>query len=318
MQTDGNLVLYHTGVPTLALWNSGTYGASVQGVTMQTDGNLVIYNTSGAAIWHTYTWDNPGAYLTVQDDGNVVVYAWNGLALWHTVTWDGDHSPEKRLWTDRWYQFYEDSYNYTTWMTLSTHRHVDSGYATNWDSPITAALADWNSETIAPNTVYFAETSPPDPEHDVHIAVTSNTASDPDCFTDFGVRKCTSNALGVTYLFDQLKHECQGPGYAGDCDGDHSKPNTWWYALVLLDDDQHSADYQRRETTAHELGHAIVLAHDNSPGNGEVRDYVCGDPRPTVMDYDCALDGDYDGPQLWDSCGINHAYYDPNWGWSGC
>jgi len=35
-----------------------------------------------------------------------------------------------------------------------------------------------------------------------------------------------------------------------------------------------------------------------------------------VMDYDCR-DMGY-GVQAWDSCGVNHAYYDPNWGYSGC
>ncbi len=65
---------------------------------------------------------------------------------------------------------------------------------------------------------------------------------------------------------------------------------------------------------AHELGHAIVLAHDG------LNDGECGteDIPATVMDYDCLDDEVLNDPQDWDDCGINHAYYDPNWGYAGC
>jgi hypothetical protein len=220
--------------------------------------------------------------------------------------------PVKRLFPDRWYQRLSDSGSYTTWMTLTGHRHyASSGFATNWASPITSALADWNDYNIAPNTVYITDYAPAS-WHDVHQAVTDN------CFTDFGVTRCTNGALGVVYLFDEVKHECPG----GNCDALHSRPNTWWYALVLLDNNSHSGGFGtawfRRATTAHELGHAIVLAHDYSPGNGEVSDDLCGTPRRTIMDGDCIFDEVLNRPQLWDSCGINHAYYQPSIGYAGC
>lgn len=90
-------------------------------------------------------------------------------------------------------------------------------------------------------------------------------------------------------------------------------------AFVQVNNARHTGAYatefQRQATITHELGHAIVLAHDG------LGDGVCGGAIPrTVMDYDC-LDPPgniLNTPQGWDSCGINHAYNDPNWGFSGC
>lgn len=36
------------------------------------------------------------------------------------------------------------------------------------------------------------------------------------------------------------------------------------------------------------------------------------------MDYDCLDNEVINVPVDWDSCGINHKYYDPNWGFAGC
>jgi len=40
------------------------------------------------------------------------------------------------------------------------------------------------------------------------------------------------------------------------------------------------------------------------------------------MDYNCSMDPDYAGrvkaPQMWDSCGVEHLYYDSYWGYWGC
>jgi hypothetical protein len=107
MQTDGNLVLYQSGIG--ALWATGTNG-SYAGIdnrlTMQSaDGNLVLYNVFGEPLSpHCYdlgteneqygppgclpsnTSGHPGAHLAVQDDGNVVVYSNANVALWATNT----------------------------------------------------------------------------------------------------------------------------------------------------------------------------------------------------------------------------------------
>ena len=82
LQSDGNLVLYASG---MALWNTGTdceYGRSL---AMQTDGNLVLYSNTGAPIWDSHTSGHPGATFAVQTDGNLVVYD-GGHALWNSGT----------------------------------------------------------------------------------------------------------------------------------------------------------------------------------------------------------------------------------------
>lgn len=87
-QTDGNLVLYHQGVP---LWASGTTGYLYEHtwiVYMQYDGNLVMYGGAWdwMPLWSTGTFGNPGAYLLMQDDANVVIYRPDGRAIWSTGT----------------------------------------------------------------------------------------------------------------------------------------------------------------------------------------------------------------------------------------
>ena len=82
-QTDGNLVLYQSGVG--AIWNTQTITSAGYAV-MQTDGNFVLYNPSWQPYWATNTWGNSGAWLIVQNDGNVVIYRSNGTPMWWTGT----------------------------------------------------------------------------------------------------------------------------------------------------------------------------------------------------------------------------------------
>ena len=63
----------------------------------------------------------------------------------------------------------------------------------------------------------------------------------------------------------------------------------------------------------HELGHAIANLTDILKDN-----YCYTNPRPRIMDYDCLENSTDDGPKPFDSCVINHLYYDPNWGFAGC
>jgi len=80
LQSDGNLVLYHSGAP---VWWSGTVGAAVKLAVMQPDGNFVIYDVNNNPVWNTGTAGKPGSFLNVQDDGNIVIYtptpSWNIL-----------------------------------------------------------------------------------------------------------------------------------------------------------------------------------------------------------------------------------------------
>ena len=90
MQGDGNLVLYQqaNGVLQRALWSSGTYGHTGQGVYayMQPDGNLVIYTPSSGSLWNSGTSGHNGARLAVQGDGNIIVYSTTNQALWSPLS----------------------------------------------------------------------------------------------------------------------------------------------------------------------------------------------------------------------------------------
>jgi hypothetical protein len=231
----------------------------------------------------------------------------NGTVIWQYTCngtraqkWTPDnHNVEKKLYTDRWYQFYEDSYNYTTWMTLLLDRNVGS-YGGTWNSPITNAVGAWNNPSLSTNTVYLSEVQP-SVLNDVRVYVVQSP----------------SNDLGFAHFFDENGAQCG----AGDCGTGQSRPNTWWYVYVYLNNRTHTGSYgtsvQRQATAAHELGHSIVLDHDGT------YDDACPSPglRQTVMDngfaHDCN-EGGINVPKPWDSCGINHAYYDPTWSFQGC
>ncbi|MFD0372285.1 trypsin-like serine protease [Streptomyces sp. NPDC127114] len=108
MQTDGNLVIYHTAGGQNeggALWASGTGGNPGAFAKMQADGNVVVYKKGGgesdaaSALWSSRTWNNPDARLELQADANLVVYTKDGGHgigghLWHSDTYPrGDKLP---------------------------------------------------------------------------------------------------------------------------------------------------------------------------------------------------------------------------------
>jgi hypothetical protein len=97
LQTDGNLVLYHIGYPSVVpLWSTGTTGRGTTVAVMQTDGNFVLYDGAGHALWASGTGGNPGAFLNMQTDGNLVVYSSAGNPLWSSGT--GGHSVFGQRW----------------------------------------------------------------------------------------------------------------------------------------------------------------------------------------------------------------------------
>lgn len=224
--------------------------------------------------------------------------------------------PQKSLFPDRWYQRLSDSGSYQTWMTLTGHRHNTDGAESLWGTPITGALAGYNN-TANPggkHTVLIQDLAPQN-WHDVHIWPRYD-----GCFFDgFGAGGCTA-AEGAAFFYDEALHICPG----ANCDALHSRPNTWWYVAVVTNENKlqqvhgsYTASqkiFLRRGVSSEEFGHAIVLDHDgNSDGGG------CGTVVPqTVMDSDCQHNLIVSTARFWDSCGINHAYYDPNWGFSGC
>ena len=95
LQTDGNLVLYRSGVP---VWASGTNGKPAGVAVMQEDGNFVVYAPAGP-LWASGTNGHPGAWLVLQNDGNMVVHDPQGHSLWAsgTVIWP-PAGPRAILW----------------------------------------------------------------------------------------------------------------------------------------------------------------------------------------------------------------------------
>ena len=84
MQTDGNLVVYSTRIPSFPLWSSQTNGKPATQCIMQADGNLVIYNGSHVNF-STGTQGHAGSFAIMQNDGNFVVYQ-GSSARWSSKT----------------------------------------------------------------------------------------------------------------------------------------------------------------------------------------------------------------------------------------
>jgi GH25 family lysozyme M1 (1,4-beta-N-acetylmuramidase) len=79
MQSDGNFVIYRSGV---ARWQSGTSKYPGARLILQSDGNLVIYDNAGIARWSSVTSGTGGGnVLAMQGDGNLVLYK-GSRALW--------------------------------------------------------------------------------------------------------------------------------------------------------------------------------------------------------------------------------------------
>ena len=76
--------------------------------------------------------------------------------------------------------------------------------------------------------------------------------------------------------------------------------------------------YTKQGNSAHEMGHVFSLGHEPTLSSGG--DLVCGDTSHyvTVMDVDCIAQQQANGPRNWDSCGLQHAYYDPFRGYPNC
>lgn len=234
---------------------------------------------------------------------------------------------QKTGFPERWY--YGTCYSgcSTSWMTLPFHRNVPAGLQSAWNSAIDNAKGYWNAST---NTIYLSE-DPPGvsyPNQDIIFNATQN-----GCWSipELGRSDCVPNGVfGYTYWLRQDRYwACPSdrPPGAISCPNDRV-PDTWWWALIGTNENEFVRTYsdvgyralRRQATSGHEIGHGVYLRHDHSPGNPEVKDGQCGNSplRQSMMDGDCLDLFVVTSIQPWDSCGINHAYYDPNWGYSGC
>lgn len=187
--------------------------------------------------------------------------------------------------------------DYVNWMDLKTDFHYEC-CSTGWTTPVNNALNDWNNNDT---TVLFETFSTHVDTRHVHIYVENTTATD--------------------YLGEAKFYYLSGSSWV-QCNPDSCD---WDKVRVKLYNANHTGFYnsvtQKRGTAAHELGHAIGLKGDDSTVNS------CGegdDDEPnTVMSYQCLDPVEYGGEDIyitqpWDSCGVEHAYYDPNWGYAAC
>jgi hypothetical protein len=215
--------------------------------------------------------------------------------------------PQKKLFPERWH--YQPDGDYDAWMTLSTSDvwlDCDGSpgvCGAKWFDPFDATMADWNSQ---PMTARFAYTeSVRDMNFDVNVIVDDEVPGGP-------------GLLGFAPTYDENGDFCFSA-----CDV--------YSGIVWVGDDAHSGVYgtahDRQATLAHELGHIITLRHE-SVNSSETVLYDCGFDDTgvipySIMAYDCIDPVVIGGEGLylvepWDACGVNHAYFDPAFQYSGC
>lgn len=236
----------------------------------------------------------------------VVAVAAIGLATVAGPAESHDGHAQKKLFQERWH--YQPDGDFDAWMNLSTSDvwlNCDDPAAcgAKWDGPFTDSLADWNSQ---PMTVRFGYTDEVrDVDFDVNVYIEDDVPGEP-------------GLLGFAPTFDIDGFPCAGPCnvYSG---------------IVWIGDDAHTPPYgtanDRLATLSHEMGHIVSLAHE-STDPFELLLFDCGmddtGPIPhSVMAYDCVDPVSIGGAgesdvQPWDTCGVNHAYPDPAFGYSGC
>ena len=179
-----------------------------------------------------------------------------------------------------------------------------------WSNIGSLARSSWNA---TPTTIYYNSES-------YGSGNNARLVFGGVCTAQFGLNLC-SGAQGVAWGIDT--------SYANCSLGTSCAVLKWVTKLdtgQFLDScydlsdpaDEVSCLFEKQAITAHELGHTVSLGHQPTISSGF--DGNCGSATEyqSVMDYDCIANAIINGPTAWDSCGVNHAYYDPGAGWGGC
>ena len=192
-----------------------------------------------------------------------------------------------------------------------------SSCISKWSGPFQDSINDWNAQ---PMDVTFVQQGNQNPNNDIRIIVTDLIFGDP-------------GYLGIGLLYDSNGTWCATlPGGYDSCGG-----SAYYFGDAWQGDDGHSGPYgtndARRGTTLHELGHVINLKHESVPPD-ESQLYACGQDNTgaiphSVMSYNCidppnvqTFPGQFGFGESyvhdWDTCGVNHKYYDPAIGFAEC
>ncbi len=178
-------------------------------------------------------------------------------------------------------------------MTLPTDIHYECCQST-FQGPNDDAIASWNARNT---TVYFSIQGAHDTWNRVHVFVKDVTGN-----YNLGWAQAWCRVAPPENFQSCDIHTASF--YKG-----HATNNNWAH----VNTSGYNNYGRRRFTTAHELGHVLALEEE---GDNNYQGYtLCGGGSlpETVMDGRC----DY-FVKPWDVCGVNHAYYDPYWGWAGC
>lgn len=203
---------------------------------------------------------------------------------------------------DKWYQLYSDSGSYSTWMTLTYDVHYDcSGCSGRWSTAISNAVSAWNSTDT---TIYYSNAGAHNASHDVHIRIISDSQN------LWG---------GKDVVYDENYDWCTGAPDGHNCPSSQSRPDTWWYEYAYGNDYTMGGETtnEKKAVIIHELGHGLSFDHTDA-GQIPFPDGFCFGSFQSLMDYDCLYGGAHTLYAQSDVCGVNHRFYDPNWGYSGC
>jgi hypothetical protein len=228
--------------------------------------------------------------------------------------------PQKKLFNGRWYKSSADLTTSPPWFGVPGNPDVpcDGGVNTHscvseWSDPAYWAMGDWNNQ---PSTARFHVQSTQDHFHDTNIYIIDDDPLAPP------------GLLGVALFYDANGNDCSPQPYPG---ANYCPVYRWGDALII--DDNHAGVFgpplNRMATISHELGHLLSLRHESVNASESVR-YECGQDNTgqiphSIMSYDCVNPpgppyygaGEY-FVQDWDTCGVNHAYFDPAYEWEEC
>lgn len=260
-QVDCNLALY-TARGYKALWSSGTYGRTCNSsnscLAMQGDGNLVIYYPNGCgnqpAIWTSGTGGHSSAAycVVVQSDGNVVIYSpgspcsSGGSPLWGTGTQSPNTRPIEGA--DSWRTAIVEGRNTCPAPCKSTvvnFRAIDrySSRQPGWNPAIPNAVTAWNQSPTA-----YSFTPITNDTYNYIYATYPGDTTYANCGSFL-----TPGHTGVTINYDQF----------GNPSSTYQAMTIYWTDVCMNQNVlPSSGGTPVQNSTAHELGHTVGLAHN--------------------------------------------------------